>query len=187
AGTLWREGKLVRMDRGGALPDRCVVCNEQSSGKRVARTLYWSPALWRNLSAATPFLLAIAGIAFSLPLLVLLFWPAVIVIAIAHTIVRKKLKLELAACQRHHRQRNVLGGLSLAAMAGMVAVFLNWAPTMATVVGLLAAVGVLVALAVVQSYVGVHAVKLKKLDSQHAWLSGTGKTFREALPELPNG
>jgi hypothetical protein len=175
------------MDRGGALPDRCVVCNEQSSGKPIPRTLYWSPALWRNISAAMPFLIMIAGIAFGQPLLIALFWPAVIVLAIVHYIVRKKLKLELAVCARHRRQRNILGGLSLAAMAGMVAVFLNWTPSTATVVSLLTGVAILIALAVVQNYVGVHAVKLKKLDSQHAWLGGTGKTFRQALPELPQG
>jgi hypothetical protein len=184
AGTLWRAGKLVRMDRDGALPDRCVVCNEQASGKRIERTLYWSPAAWRTFSALAPFVLFAGGMLFSLPVLMMLFWPAVIVLGIAHYIVRRKLKLDFAVCQRHRRQRNLLAGLSLAAMAGMVAVFLNWSPTTATVVGLLTAVTIIIVLAVVQNYVGVQAVKLKKLDSQHAWLGGTGKSFREALPEL---
>lgn len=185
-GTLWREGGLVRMDREGGLPDRCVVCNEQS-GERVARTLYWSPAAWRNSSALAPFAMLGAGIAFDLPLLAALFWPAVVILAIVHYIVRKKLKLDFGVCERHRRQRNVLRALSIAAMLGLVLVFLSWSPGMTTVFGLIATVGVILALAIVQSYVGVQAVSLKKLDSQHAWLGGTGKTFREALPEVPGG
>ncbi|MGH8741994.1 MAG: hypothetical protein ACREUN_13840, partial [Burkholderiales bacterium] len=54
-GELWRRDKLVRMDRSGALPDRCVICNADAAGYRLPRKLYWAPTAWRIGATATPF------------------------------------------------------------------------------------------------------------------------------------
>ena len=106
-----------------------------------------------------------------------------IALGIAHYFVRKKLALDLAACERHRRLRNILRALSIAALAGVVVIFFNLTAELWTL--LLAAAALLIVLAVVQGFVGVQAVSLKKLDTEYAWLGGTGKSFREALPELP--
>jgi hypothetical protein len=182
AGAAWRDGKLVRMDREGALPDRCVLCNAPA-GKRVARTLYWSPAAWRHFSWIVPFGLLIAGIGLRVPWMALAFWPLVIVLGIAHYFVRKKLKLELAICVRHERQGNILAALSIAAVIAAVA--FGALQIAGNGVGLVLVLASVVALGVLQRYAGVHSISLKKLDADHAWLGGTGRTFREALPELP--
>ena len=182
AGRVWRDGNFVRMDLGAALPDRCVACNGEAA-KRISRTLYWSPLAWRLFSVISPFALVWAGVALEMPLLAVLFWPAVIIMLIAHYFVRRKLAVEIAVCARHRRLRAVLQALSLATLGGIVLIFMNLSPEVWTL--LVAAVAALIALAIVQSFVGVQAVSLKKLDGEHAWLGGTGRTFREALPELP--
>ena len=174
------------MDRAGALPDRCVACN-QPAANRVVRTMYWSPGLWRNLSVVLPLGMLFGGPALGLPILAVLFWPTVLILAIVHFIVRKKLKVDMAVCDRHRRLRNVLRALSVAAMLGMVLIFANWSLDDSTLYSLIGAVIALIVLSIVQSMIGVQAVALRRLDAEHAWLGGTGKPFREALPELPGG
>ena len=182
AGTLWRDGNLVRMARDSALPERCVVCNE-AAAQRVARTVYWSSAAWRSFSALAPFAMVLAGVALDQPILAALFWPMLLVLLVIHFIIRKKLKLELPVCERHRRHRNILRALSVAALLGTGLILVNLGADLWPL--LVAAVALIIALALVQSYIGVQAVSLRRLDAQHAWLGGTGKAFRQALPELP--
>jgi hypothetical protein len=161
-----------------------VVCNAHAD-QRISSTLYWSPAAWRFFSALAPFALLFGGMALGMPWLALAFWPSVIVLAIAHFIVRRKVRLELGACERHRRLRNVLRGLSIAALIGAVVVFVNLSPSDGSIALLVLVVATIIVLAVLQSFAGVQAVSLTKLDSRYAWLRGTGKLFREALPESP--
>jgi hypothetical protein len=183
AGNVWREGNLVRIERSGALPERCIVCNRPAA-KRITRNLYWSSRAWRSGAALTPFVILALGIATESIGLLVLFWPSVIVLFVANFFIRKKFQLALALCERHRRLRTVLQVLSVGAIGAVGIVFYTWdgsySPTLA-----FAAVTALVVLAVVQSFIGVHAVSVKRLSDQHAWLGGTGRPFREALPELP--
>jgi len=174
------------MDRSGALPDRCVVCNADAGGHRMARTLYRSPVAWRLAAAATPFVVAGIGAATETMLLMALFWPLVLVMMIAHTFVRKKLKLEVGMCERHQRWRNVLRALSLAGVAGVLVSLPLWGmnPEVAATL-LVVSLGVMVATGVTQSILGLQAIALRKLSAEHVWLAGTGSAFRAALPELP--
>jgi hypothetical protein len=172
------------MERGGALPDRCVVCNG-AAGKRVSRTLYWSPAAWRYFSTFMPFVLLLGGFGMGSATLALFFWPALILLVVAHYFVRKRLTLDVGICARHQRQRNILSALSIAALVAAVLMLINLSPDDDSMLLLVTTLVSVVALAVAQSNVGVQAVSLKKFDSQHAWLGGVGRAFREALPELP--
>lgn len=174
------------MDRSGALPDRCVICNADAGGYRVERTLYCSPLAWRLAAIATPFVvLGIGVIAGSMPA-AMLFWPLLFVMMIVHTFVRKKLKLEVGMCRRHQRWRDALRALSLATIAGVLVSLPLWRidPEIAIVL-LLGSLGAMGAAALAQSILGVQTVGLRELSDQHAWLTGTGKAFRAALPELP--
>ena len=187
-GELWRRGALVRMDRNGALPDRCVICNADAGGYRLSRKLYWAPAGWKIAATATPFVALGIGIVANLPILIALFWPIVIVLAIAHTFVRKKLEIDFGVCARHKRMRTILGVVSIACAVAVLAVlffFREFEQVGGALSLLLVAVVAVVALAVVQSLVGVQAISVKKLSDEHAWLARTGKEFRAALPELP--
>jgi hypothetical protein len=167
------------MDIGAAWPDRCVACNEPAA-QRISRTLYWSPAAWRYFSVISPFALMLGGVMLEVPMMALAFWPAVIVLVIAHYFVRRKLALDLAVCARHRRLRNILGALSIASVAAIILILANLTPDLWAL--LVAALALVIALALLQSFVGVQAVSLKEIDSQHAWLGGTGEKFRNALP-----
>ena len=183
-GAVWREGKLVRVDRAAALPARCVACNLPAE-TRVKRRLYTSPLAWRLGAFATPFLLMWLGVLLEATVLMALFWPAVIVLLVVHMFVRKKFIIEAPICPRHARMRNVLMLLSLAFVVAVIALPFVWRGADAMLSVLWACVAALIILAIVQSVAGVQAVRLKRLSAEHAWLGGTGKPFREALPELP--
>jgi hypothetical protein len=185
-GELWRSGRLVRMDRTGELPDRCIVCNAGAGGNRLARKLYWSPLSWRLSAVATPFIAMGIGIATETWLLVALFWPLVIVMMIAHAFVRKRLSLEMGMCGRHQRWLTLARASSFVCVAGVVASITLWNVDdgLAAIV-LLGSIGGMALVAVTQGIAGVQAISLSRVDQQHAWLAGTGKGFRAALPELP--
>ena len=171
------------MDRDATLPARCVVCN-QPAARRLARTLYYSPRAWRIGAFLTPFALMWLGMWSGEVALLVAFWPAVIILFIAHFFVRKKLRIELGACQRHWRIRLVTQAASVAAMGLVVLALVNFQLDTSGLTLALAA-GALIVLAVLQSYSGLQAVGAQRLTAEHAWLARTGRPFREALPELP--
>jgi hypothetical protein len=174
------------MDRSGALPDRCVVCNAEAAGYRVTRKLYWSPTPWRVGAFATPFAILGAGIVSQSPWLLVLFWPSVLLLMIAHTFVRKKVEIEVAFCPRHRRLRGALLALSWALVAGVVASMFLWRADGGLAAWLLlGSIGGMVAVMIAQASAGVQGIAVRRLDASHAWLGGTGKPFRSALPELP--
>lgn len=175
------------MDRSGALPDRCVVCNAEAAGYRVTRKLYWSPTAWKVGAFLSPFSMIGLTMATGNGLFAALFWPVALLAMIAHTFVRKKVELELAFCPRHRRLRRALQAASIAAMAGVGFSVMLWRAD-ATLAAwmLLGSLAGMIAVIVAQAALGVHAIAVKRLDASHAWLGGTGKPFRGALPELPN-
>jgi hypothetical protein len=107
------------MERSVELPERCVVCNEPAS-ERVSRKLRWSPTWWRIVGGVAPFVLLAAGAFGGQIWLLMLFWPLVIVLVIAHLIVRQAFRVALGACARHKRLRQLVIASSLGAMALIV-------------------------------------------------------------------
>jgi len=172
------------MDRVGSLPDRCVICNAPAASGRVKRKLYWTPKAWRISTLAILVVLVALGMTVLQPLL-MAFWPLVIVLAVVNMFIRKSLKLELGICPRHRRRRNILRGLSIACLllVGSSFSMIGVNQTVAYVTLFFSAVALL-ALAGVQAFVGVQAIRLAELSQSHAWLSGTGEPFRNELPEL---
>ena len=183
-GAVWREGSLVRLERAGSLPARCVSCNSPAD-TRIRCRLYTSPLAWRLGAFATPFVLMGLGILLEMPIVVALFWPAVIVLLVTHLFVRKKFVVEAPVCPRHARLRTVLLVLSIVLVCAVIALPFGFHDASAMVGALWACIAALITLAIVQSIAGVQAVRLKRLSAEHAWLGGTGRPFREALPELP--
>jgi hypothetical protein len=180
---VWRDGKLVRMDVGAALPDRCVVCNRPAA-RRVARSLYCSPPAWRFGAFVVPLAMVWVGAVTGERWLTMLFWPIVIVLVIVHFFVRVKFRVELGVCDRHWRIRFLLQALSIAAIAAVLLLVFNFRIDTSGVLLAMAA-GAVIVLAIAQSYSGLQAVAAQRLTPEHAWLARTGKPFREALPELP--
>ena len=184
AGAAWREGKLVRFKRDGALPARCVVCNGEAGSARVRRTLYCSPLAWRLGAFAAPFVMLWLGVLAEIELFIYLFWPLVLALFVTNFFVRRSLKVELGICARHRKLRNMLIGGSLACTALVLFGIFTALSTGSGWTVLLAGAATLFALALVERWIGVQAVTLRKLGDEDAWLGGTGKPFREALPEL---
>ena len=181
-----RSGKLVRIDRDGALPDRCVLCNADAGGYRLTRKLYWSPLAWRIVAISAPFVLLGLGIMLQWPIVLAAFWPLVIMLMLIHVFVRRPLTIELAACKFHRDARSILRTLSLLCLGSVflaIALFRDWQHSLLLLWG--SAAGLLL-LAVLQAYSGLSAVRLTRLTMQHAWLARTGRAFRAALPELPS-
>jgi hypothetical protein len=174
----------VRIDRASALPDRCVACNEPAQSYRVKRTLYHSPLAWRIGAFVTPFAATLLGLWLNIDLLVVSFWPLVLLLLVANFFVRKSLKLQLGLCQRHRRLRGLLFALSALAICGVVAGIgaFYGGPLGPAILAL--SILALLGLALAQSFLGASAVRLKELDGEHAWLTGTGAAFRAGLPEL---
>lgn len=185
-GELWRRRALVRMDLSGELPDRCIVCNADAGGYRFSRKLYHSPAAWRIFAVALPFVVAGIGVATQTPILAAVFWPLVLLLMIVHTFVRKKLEIEIGFCVRHRRARVVLHALSIACVAGVLGSLFTWNMSAEIAAALLwTSLAGMLAVVIGQSILGVRAIGLKSVSAEHAWLTGTGKAFRAALPELP--
>jgi hypothetical protein len=172
------------MDRNAALPERCVVCNEAAS-KWVGRTLYWSPAPWRVFCWVAPVALLVVGSTLRIPLLLVSFWPTVIVLGIASYVIRKKVKLELGACERHYNLRTLLQVLSIVTFLAALLVFGRLLSAESSMTLLAIVIVAAAGLAFAQRLLGVQKVSLSRLDPDHAWLAGTGKAFRDALPEPP--
>jgi hypothetical protein len=166
------------MDREGVLPDRCVACN-QPAGHRLRRRFYVSPLLWRLGAFAAPFVALVIGIATQTEVLIMAFWPIAIVLALAHLLVRRSLRLEYGICARHRRQRHLLIALSILCMLGVPAGIFGFRS-----IGPALLLGSLLGLLVLMIVQSTRALRLRSLTAQHAWLSGTGEPFRSRLPEL---
>jgi len=187
SGQVWRSGGLVRMDLGGRLPDRCVVCNAPAGGDRLTRTLYWSsPAFWvATLSA--PFALLGLGAFTGYSIFLIAFWPVLLALVIAYLIVRKKVEIDCGICRRHRLLRAVLGGSSFALaviMAGLLVTSAGSQNPAFAFAAMLVGFALLV-LGVVHGVTGVNAVRIRGVDRSHVWLAGTGEKFRSALLEAP--
>jgi hypothetical protein len=95
AEDCWREGNVLVLRSGNALPERCVKCNEPAVKPVETRTFYWHSGGWY--------------------LLILL---NVVIYFIAALIVRRKTQAAVGVCAKHLLRRRVFsfvgwGGLLL--------------------------------------------------------------------------
>ena len=151
-----RDGKLVVVPAGAALPARCVKCNAPALLDRP-RAFSWHHPGWY--------------------LLIVL---AILVYIIVGMIVRKKVWLAIGLCAHHRSQRRILNltgvGMFLfgaAAIYGALAFDLaplGWAGLVALLVALVAALCATSTLSVV------------RIDEQEARFRGCGAAFLDSLP-----
>jgi hypothetical protein len=181
-GGVFRVGKLVRVDRNGALPDRCVTCNAAALPKRVGRRLYWARWEWRVLAWGLPLALLGLGIA-GIEVAGMLVMPAVVVLLIVNMLVRKRADLGIGLCARHWRMRRAIGLLGLASSVSILGftIFTLSGPSFQFLVP--ASVLATLALGIAYAYTGAQRVAIGRIDEQHVWLTGAGQAFRDALPE----
>jgi hypothetical protein len=97
-GRVWRDGKLLRLEQGAQLPQRCVRCNAPAE-VHLDRKLYWHSPWWA--------LLILAGL---------------LTYAIVALVVRKRADVRIGLCSEHARaRRRTLLGLGALALFGVAA------------------------------------------------------------------
>lgn len=179
-GEVFRKGKLVGMHPEGQLPPRCVACNAQVAEHRTTRVLYWSPLAWRVSAVAA--IVALLGLSTAgVVVAALAFWPAMLIAAVTNFVVRKKVSVDLAVCERHRRIQSTLTWAAVLGIALVVAgiyYLIRIDPSV-----LLVAVAAMFAVGIVRSRTGALAVRVARLEHDRLWLKGTGRAFRDSLPE----
>jgi hypothetical protein len=155
---LWRDRRLLVMNREARLPPTCVKCGDPEV-RRLKKTLYWHhPAVYLALIVN------------------------VLIYAVLALVLRKSAKIEVPLCRRHNHRRSMMlavgATLCVAGAGGCTAAvaredaFLLW-----SVLG--AVVGAIVMI------LGERVVWPKKIDERRLWLHGAGPPFLLRLAVWP--
>jgi hypothetical protein len=159
--TAWRYQKILVMQPGSTLPDRCVKCNEPAEPPTKARKVYWHHP--------TIFVLLLINI---------------IIYAIVGAIVRKRTIVAPGLCSAHKKRRRL--GITLAWFGFGLGVALIFADLNADDRSMWFALGILLMLAA--ALVGIfmgRVVYAHKIEPTQVWLKGCGADFLDSLPPLP--
>jgi len=161
---VWRDGRLLVMQKGAFLPARCIHCNEPASTDRpICKTYYWHPQVYG--------LLILLG---ALPYLIVAYF------------VREQGTVCMGLCERHRRRRRnsmligwfgTLGGLAGAISAGL---FLK---NQAAAYAAMAAAGVFL-VCLIWGAVGSKLLAPKRIDAHIMQLNGCGDRFLASLPQF---
>jgi len=183
-GSVVREGRLVRMDREGQLPARCVACNAPAGPVRVKRALYWMPWRWRLPVVGGPVALFVL-MSMGIEIAAILFIPVLFIAVLAGMLVRTRVRLELGICEKHRRRRAMVlaGGIALVLLVLSLTVAAFIIRDTALGPWLLLLIPVMLLAGAVHNYSAANLVALAKASERHQWLKHTGKAFRESLPE----
>ncbi len=151
----WRDGNILVVPTGEALPDRCVKCNAPAV-KDKPRAFTWHHPGWY--------------------LLLLLY---VIGYVIVGLLVRKKVKIAIGICDAHRRRRRILHycglGLFLFGSAAIYcAAHFEYAP-----IGLVGAVALLVS--VIVAVIAGPLLSVARIDADEARFRGCGEAFLKSL------
>ncbi len=161
--AVWRDGRLLVMDKEAKLPDRCIKCN-QPAAHRIRQRLYWH----------SPFLY----------LLILL---NLIVYVIVATIVRKNAVVSLPLCATHRSKRRkgiALAWLLFFASPVLFVLAIRGEPgTLSGVLAVLSSVTFLTCL--VLAVVFSQTVVANRIDKTHLWLKRVSPTFLRDLKPAP--
>jgi hypothetical protein len=160
---VWRDGPLVVMTKGSALPPRCLKCNAPTGGRTLKRKLMWHAPYWYLL------------ILFNL-----------IIYAIVAMIVRHTAIVMVPLCEAHRRRRRRMIALAwaivLAAIASFIAaVVVSDTYPNAAGIGILVALALLLAGLLVGAF-GTRTAVPKRIDKQYVWLQKVHPNFLAELP-----
>lgn len=164
---LWRQGRLLVMDKSARLPDRCVKSNEPAT-RRLRRNLYWHhPAIYLTI------------------LLHLLIY---ILLAL---ILRKTATIYVGLSDRYFakRRRAMLIGWVLAVLSiALIGIGIgNVEPGAGPVPAVLIVSGVFLFLgALLYGLIGSRMVVAKRISDRYVWLKGVHPEFLADLPPWPH-
>jgi hypothetical protein len=163
---VWRRKREMVVALEATLPDRCVKCNADTSGKRLKRQLFWHHPL----------------------LYIMIIFPGLLIYALVAVCVRKKATLQVGICDTHKSQRRWAIFTSWAGMLLAIAAMIGGAailPTDMAPITLLLGIVLFIASAI-YGVVRSRVVYPKKIDTQHAYVGGACPAFLDQLPEWPN-
>ena len=190
-GEVVSDGKLVRMDRDGRLPDRCVLCNEPGSGKRLHRRSVCSPRFWRLTAIGVPAAMFAASQMAPFGMLRGLFipWvlmPVVLIMLVFHLIVRERVRFDFALCKDHWHWHVRSFAVSVTALLMVVALLIELIANgnSHTAVAMPIMILVMVLLELGRRYLGPLRVRASKTGPRHIWLRGAGSAFRGSFPQV---
>ncbi len=161
-GGVWRDGALLVMMKGAALPDRCLKCNRPANGWRLKRNLSWHEPGYYALIILHLFIYLIVAL-----------------------IVRRTAKIGVPLCEEHRRQR------TQAIVVGWSAVLLGFGIIIGAV-GLAdpyqgpASIGAifLMLFGLVYGVFRSRVEHVKKIDKQFVLLKKVHPAFLVALPAV---
>jgi len=156
--ACWREGKLLVMRIGSALPHRCVKCNQPAVGPIKTRKIYWHHPGWYVL------------VFLSVPIYV-----------IAALIARKKTQIAPGLCAKHQNRRRLFLAIGWSGFViGLTLIFTSisqqngeWAW-----IGL-AAIGI----SLIAGMIGARIVFPARITPEVVRLKGCGNDFLDSLPQ----
>jgi hypothetical protein len=158
-GGVWRDGPLLVMTKGAALPDHCLKCNLPTGGWTLKRKLMWHPPYWYLL------------ILFNL-----------IIYAIAAMIVRQTATVMVPLCEQHRRRRRRMIALAwVLVLSGVAAIVVGASYPDLAGPGVLAAL-VLFFAGLLTGAFGTQTAVPKRIDKRLVWLQ---KVHPEFLADLP--
>jgi hypothetical protein len=160
AGTMWRKGRQLVTSLDATLPDRCVKCNAPSDGRRMKRKLSWHhPAIYLTILAG------------------LLIY---VIVAVAAS-KRATVFVCLCAAHRSQRTRNIL--IVWLLIIGGFAAFILGVSNDSAWIGIAGAVAFVAGL--ILAFVATRVLIAKRIDKEHAWMTGCCPEFLAEFPEWP--
>jgi hypothetical protein len=161
-GTAWRSGKLLIAPLNGALPLRCVKCNEPVSDPQLKRKLMWHhPAIYISILAS------------------------LLVYVILAICMRKRSTVMISVCPRHRaaRRNGIIMGWVLA-LGGLGAFFAAAGVKSGDYAFYLVMAGIVLLLSgLVYGVVRGRYIYPTKIDEKHMWLGGCNREYLSVLPE----
>jgi hypothetical protein len=187
-GDVLRDGRHVRLEKDGRLPERCIVCNAAGTGRRVTRRLFWSPLWWRLSVIFVP--VGFIGFATVAPAYAgffsIAFWPLVALLLLINPFIRSRAEVDVAVCSRHERQHRITLGISVALLTLVSGLLVGLFTTTRGAYGaaLFIAIALMLVFETARRLLGPLKVHAAKIDQRRLWLRGAGRPFLEGLPEV---
>jgi hypothetical protein len=161
---LWRDGKMLVMNKEASLPARCVKCGVPVNAADFRRKLMWHS-----------------------PWVYLVILVNLLVYALVALIIRKRATVMVGLCERHRTRRRIFIAIAWALVAGgttgLIATFssTNASPGLA-VASFFAILG-----GMVFGVVASRVVVARRITKERIWLGGVHASILETLPEWDGG
>ena len=159
-GQHWRDGKILVLRPGSALPHRCIKCNAPAELPIKKRKIYWHHPAWY-----------------------ILIFIAILLYAVIALAVRKKAEIQPGLCATHSKRRKI--GLSLIWGGLLLGVGLMFAGAVDDAGALAALGGLVLLIGLIWGSIFARLLTPNRIDKDFIRLRGAGKDFLDSLPAFP--